>query len=95
MGDAARATIGPVKASGYPDFVNSLCDAIRDAREAAELSQEEVAFGAGVSVRHYQKIEAGDTGNPKLENLYGIAAALGMRLADLIERAEHPTRKRR
>jgi transcriptional regulator with XRE-family HTH domain len=83
-----------VKASGYERFVSSLSVAIRSARESAGLSQEQVAFDSGVSVRHYQKIEAGDTANPKLENLYGIAAALGLPLSELVERAE-PARRRR
>ena len=86
--NAAPVTILLVKPSRYQHFVRALCAAIRDRRTRKGLSQEDVAYEAGVSIRHYQKIEAGDSSNPKLENLHGIAAALGIRLSDLIGDAE-------
>lgn len=42
-------------------------------------TQEDVAHDARLSVRHYQKIEAG-IGDPKLSTLLAVADALGMRL---------------
>jgi transcriptional regulator with XRE-family HTH domain len=73
---------------GYEPFVTALSATIRSVRERAGLSQEDVAFRSGVSVRHFQKLEAGQTANPKLENLFGVASALGMALSALIARAE-------
>jgi DNA-binding XRE family transcriptional regulator len=86
--NAAPVTIVYVKPTRYQHFVRALCAAIRDRRERQGLSQEDVAYEAGVSIRHYQKIEAGDSLNPKLENLHGIATALEMRLSELIADAE-------
>lgn len=77
-----------MKATRYESFLRALCAAIRDRRERKGLSQEATAHEAGVSIRHYQKIEAGDALNPKLESLFGVAAALGIRLSDLIADAE-------
>lgn len=60
-----------------------LGEAVRSRREAAGESQEAVAFAAGVSVRHFQKIEGGQT-NPATLTLLAIADALKVRLADLL-----------
>ncbi len=60
-----------------------LGQAVRSRREAVGESQEAIAFAAGVSVRHYQKIEAGQT-NPATLTLLAIADALKARIADLL-----------
>lgn len=60
-----------------------LGEIVRARRESAGKSQESVAFASGVSVRHYQKIEAGAT-NPAFLTLIGIADALEVRLPDLL-----------
>lgn len=60
-----------------------LAEVVRSRREAVGQSQEEVAFAAGVSVRHFQKIEAGVT-NPAFLTLLGIADALEVRVAELL-----------
>ncbi len=60
-----------------------LGEAIRSRRDAVGESQEAIAFAAGVSVRHYQKIERGHT-NPATLTLLAIADALKVRLADLL-----------
>lgn len=67
-----------------PDLIlRDLGKSVRDSRRAAELSQESVAFAASVSVRHYQKIEAGDT-NPAFLALLAIADALNVRVSELL-----------
>jgi transcriptional regulator with XRE-family HTH domain len=80
--------VKPRGPEGYATFVGAISATIRTCRERAGLSQEDVAYGSGLSVRHYQKLEAGESLNPKLENIFGIAAALGMSLSSLIGRAE-------
>lgn len=76
--------MGCVSRKRDPEVVlRRLGGAIRARREAAPLSQEAVAFAAGVSVRHYQKIEGGQT-NPAFLTLLQIADALEMRLPDLL-----------
>lgn len=61
------------------------------------ISQEEAAHRASVTVRHYQKVEYGDT-DPGLDVLLRIAKGLDTTLQDLLDRAEdlhtRSTRKR-
>jgi transcriptional regulator with XRE-family HTH domain len=58
------------------------------------MTQEDVAHEAGLSVRHYQKIEAG-TGDPKISTLIAIAGALGTKLQTLLDRADDLQGQRR
>lgn len=60
-----------------------LGEAVRSRREAVGESQEAIAFASGVSVRHFQKIEGGQT-NPATLTLLAIADALRIRLAELL-----------
>jgi transcriptional regulator with XRE-family HTH domain len=60
-----------------------LGDAVRGMRDAKKVSQEQVAFTAGVSVRHFQKVEAGVT-NPAFLTLLGIADALDVPVSELL-----------
>jgi transcriptional regulator with XRE-family HTH domain len=70
-----------------------LGDAIRSRRAELGKSQEAVAFAGNISVRHFQKIEGGQT-NPAVLTMLAIASALNVRVADLLasdrycERAE-------
>ena len=57
-------------------------------------TQEEVAFEAGLSTRHYQQIEAGVDANPRLETLFAVAAALGTTPVELLD-PERPTKTKR
>lgn len=57
-------------------------------------TQEEVAEEAGMSVRHYQQIEAGTDVNPRLETLFGIAVALGTTAVELLD-PDRPTKTAR
>lgn len=56
---------------------------MRKARGAAGLTQEDVAFAAGVSVRHYQELESGRL-NPSYLTLTAVAAAIKVPLTDLV-----------
>jgi transcriptional regulator with XRE-family HTH domain len=46
-------------------------------------SQEEIAHSAGVTLRHYQRIESG-TENPRAGTLLKIAGALGVPVSRLL-----------
>ncbi len=55
---------------------------VRELREAKGLSQEELAFKAGVHRTYLGGIERGER-NPSLKNIDSIANALGISLAEL------------
>jgi transcriptional regulator with XRE-family HTH domain len=55
---------------------------IRQLRHARALTQEELAEWAGIHPTYLAGIERGER-NPALENLYAIASALGVKLAEL------------
>jgi transcriptional regulator with XRE-family HTH domain len=62
-----------------------------------ELSQEHLAHEAGLTVRHYAKLEKGGT-NPTLETLFNVAAALDLDILELMQLAARqrkgPARKK-
>ena len=57
---------------------------VRELRRAKSLSQEELAFRAGVHRTYLGGIERGER-NPALENIEAIAKALGISLSDLFQ----------
>jgi transcriptional regulator with XRE-family HTH domain len=66
-----------------------LARAIRDLRDAADLSQEAVAHSAGLTVSAYARIERGEA-NPTWTTVTQIARGLGVSVAALaaaVERA--------
>ncbi len=60
-------------------------DRIRAARKAAELSQEEVARRAGLSLKGMGEIERGDVEDPHISSLAKIAHALEVPIGDLVK----------
>ncbi len=48
------------------------------------LTQEEAAHAAGLTLRHYQRLEAG-TENPTATTLMGLADALGVSVSQIME----------
>ncbi|MFZ1382052.1 MAG: helix-turn-helix transcriptional regulator [Scrofimicrobium sp.] len=70
----------------------ALGEQIRARRRAASLSQEELAYRAGITKNQVQLIEAGrqsgrDTGrpsNPRMSTVAGLADGLGVRVSDLL-----------
>ena len=60
--------------------------AFRELRQAAGLTQAGLAEKSGVNIRQIRKIEAGDIriGNITLTNAARLAAALGVRIEDLL-----------
>jgi len=55
---------------------------VRDLRQAAGLSQEELAFKAGIHRTYLGGIERGEM-NPALKNIAAIAEALGVNITEL------------
>ncbi|TGK84837.1 XRE family transcriptional regulator [Leptospira bourretii] len=85
----------------YSEILQSIAQNIRNIREKRDMSQETVA-GLEISIRIYQKIEAGE-GMPSLKTLLIIADALGVHPKELLDvpllkdrpyRKEFPKRKR-
>ena len=62
----------------------NLGNRIKQLRGKNELTPTELARRAGVSVPTITKLEDGSAQNPTLENLRGIASALGVSVAYLI-----------
>ena len=67
--------------------LSALAKAVVDARRRAGMTQEDVAFEAGISVRHYQSLESGDL-NPSYLVLLAVSGALDVSLSRLMSAAE-------
>jgi transcriptional regulator with XRE-family HTH domain len=61
---------------------------------ALDLSQEHVAHEAGLSVRHYAKIEKGSE-NATIASLFNIASVMDMNFFDLVRLASRRTSRKR
>jgi transcriptional regulator with XRE-family HTH domain len=61
--------------------------ALRKARMAAGMSQEHVAFEAGISVRHYNDLESGGL-NPGYLTLRRVVSALDSTVAEIVRSAD-------
>lgn len=64
---------------------------LKNAREAAGLSQEKLAFEAEID-RSYVSLLENDKKSPTLETLFRIADAIGIRASELISRVERSRR---
>lgn len=71
---------------GFDAAVPRLARSIRARRLALDLTQEDVAFEAGLSPRHYQQLESEDTitNNPRFKTLLNVARVLKTTIPDLI-----------
>ncbi len=65
----------------------ALATNIRERRQAAGLSQEDLAALTGLSQTWISRLEKGD-GNPTIETLMRVANALEINISDLL--CEHP-----
>lgn len=70
-------------------YVQRLATSLRRAREDAGLSQEQVAYRAGLTRYTYQKYEKGESrpgspANPTLRTLLALSQVLGVTLDGLI-----------
>jgi transcriptional regulator with XRE-family HTH domain len=67
----------------------SLAVRLRQLRERARKTQEEVAAAAGLSVATVRKIETGAVAEPGYFTILAIVRAMGASIADLAELACH------
>ncbi|WP_295817061.1 helix-turn-helix transcriptional regulator [uncultured Microbacterium sp.] len=70
-------------------YVQELATTLRRAREDAGLSQEQVAYRAGLTRYTYQKYEKGESrpgrpANPTLRSMLALSQVLGVTVASLI-----------
>lgn len=70
-------------------YAQRLATALRRARESAGLSQEQLAYRAGLTRYTYQKYEKGESrpgspANPTLRTILAISQVVGVALEDLI-----------
>ncbi len=59
-------------------------DTLRRLREAAGLTQQQLAVAAGVTTSAVTQMEAGKIQNPRLDTVKALARALGVGLMDLV-----------
>lgn len=64
-----------------------LGEVLRKARKKAGLTQEELAFKAGIS-REYGSMLEGDKKSPTVETLFRVCKALGVRPSSIIAKIE-------
>jgi transcriptional regulator with XRE-family HTH domain len=79
---------------GFEGSVRRLARTIRSRRLELNLSQEDVAFEAGLSPRHYQQLESG-TGNPTYRTIFEVARVLGAPVQELLDPSESRKLQRR
>ena len=60
-----------------------MSDSLRDLREAAKLTQDELCLKSGVSQGVISQIERGDKSNPTLDTMQKLAEALGTDIATI------------
>ena len=73
--------------SGKYTAVIALGAVIREVRNAREVTQQDTAQAAGITVAHLSKIERGLT-NPTWGTVKAITHALGVTIAEIAEREE-------
>ena len=66
-----------------PELLMPIKNRIRELRTAAGLTQQGLAFEAGVSVSAVVQLEAGRIPNPRVNTLRALAGALGCTLDEL------------
>src|SRR5579862_4622967 len=76
-----------------PDFLANLGRRVRQARVERGMARTVLSRAADVSERYLAQLESGE-GNASVVLLRRIAAALGMRIVDLLESGEPVTEQR-
>jgi len=71
-------------ADGLERALKRFSRSIRDRRLRLGLTQEDVADSAGIALRHYQKLEAGEV-NVTLRTMVRIAEALRLQVHELLD----------
>jgi XRE family aerobic/anaerobic benzoate catabolism transcriptional regulator len=82
---ADSGTEGPIGLSDAdPDFLANLGRRVREAREQRGMARKALSRAADVSERYLAQLEAGE-GNASVVLLRRVAAALGLRIVDLLD----------
>ncbi len=73
----------------WDEYVKELGLTLQRLRLTLALSQEDVAYAAGLTRSHYQQLEKGrsrpgETANPSLFTLTSLAEALNVEIAELL-----------
>jgi transcriptional regulator with XRE-family HTH domain len=66
---------------------------LQRARTAAKLTQEQLAFQAGLSRPYISQLER-DLKSPTIETLFSLCDALGISAADIVGRVEQARKKK-
>jgi transcriptional regulator with XRE-family HTH domain len=77
------------------DVLMPLKDRLKRLRTAADLTQQDLAMKAGLSISAVVQIESGKIPNPRMDTLRALAKALGVSLDELAGEEEQPKRKRK
>ncbi len=78
----------------FSAFRKRVAKNIREARKAADLSQEQLVEAAGFNHRWYQDIEAGKS-DIRLSTIFRIAQALGKEPQDLLRKQKRQKREKK
>ena len=70
----------------------ALSDKLRELRKAAELSQEQLAYRAGVTVSAVRNLEQGKVDDPQWSTIRALARVLDASLDELAAAADEPSR---
>lgn len=73
------------RAPGFSSVLERLADRLRELREEAGKTQEQVGWDAQIDPKRYAAIENARAANVTLATLTGIAKALGVTLSELLE----------
>lgn len=79
----------PQDDDGWESFAREFGIRLHRARIEAALTQEELAYAAGLTRSHYQQLEkglsrSGVPANPSLKTIVGLARVLGLPLEALV-----------
>ena len=77
----------------WDDYVRELGITLARHRTELGLSQEELAYAAGITRSHYQQLEKGHSrpgrsANPSLRTLVSLSQVLGIPVAELLPREQ-------
>lgn len=71
----------------FAALIQALGSAVKSLRKSHDLTQEDMAYGSGLSVRHYQQLEAGG-GNPTLKTIFSVASMFKLSASELLKKSE-------
>jgi transcriptional regulator with XRE-family HTH domain len=92
--------VGEQPDDGWASFAREFGIRLHRARIEAALTQEELAYAAGLTRSHYQQLEKGLSrpgvaANPSLRTIVSLADVLGLPLDALVPPLDHPGRQQR